>query len=159
MEETEVKEKKSTMLYLNQKDVEMAKRLKLNISQIAGSALEYVLKHSELQPVYTEIILLNQDIKRLKMENDVKTNEIKEIGARIIELEQKRKILENQLEISQRDTRIAKLFAELRDISSTYNYNMDKVWIASRDIRGALSKEGIDYDMGQLDAFVKRIQS
>ena len=42
-----VKKKKSTMVYLNKKHVAEAKLLNLNISQIAGSALEYVLKHSE----------------------------------------------------------------------------------------------------------------
>lgn len=153
------KKKKSTMVYLNRENVKQAKLLNLNISQIAGSALEYVLKHSEFQPVYTEIVLLQQDINRVKTDISMKKHEIGELESRLVQLEQRKNILDNQLSISQRDTRIAKLFAQLRDIAATYNYNIDKVLHEGRQVIKSLAEEGIEYTRKDLEVFIERIRS
>lgn len=152
------KEKKGTMLSLEKDLVETAKRLGLNMSQIMNATLKFVIENGTLQPVYTELFLVECDIERIESEIAKYGELVENLDNRREELVMIKADLEKQVQRALRDTEVAKLYQQLGDLCKAKRYNIEECWDATEDIRAQLAKHGLSYNKEGFKDLVQRFR-
>jgi antitoxin component of RelBE/YafQ-DinJ toxin-antitoxin module len=125
-------EKKGTMLNLEVDLVEKAKELGINMSNVVNTTLRYLIEGGSLQPIRTDLLLVQQDIKRVNNEMSLRKLELEGLQNRLSELINEEKTLEFGLTQVERDTKIAKILEKLR--SSILSGDLPETIITSPEV-------------------------
>ena len=114
-----VNEKKGTMLSLDVDIVDRAKALGINMSNVTNITLKYLVDGSSLQPIRTDLLLLQQDIARTRNELSLRSLEAQGLAARLEDLLTMEQNLAGMLRAADRDTELARSLEKLRSLIVT----------------------------------------
>lgn len=112
-------EKKGTMLNLDVSLVEQAKLLGINMSNVMNVTLKYLLEGSSLQPIRTDLMLVEQDIARVNNELSLRSLETQGLSARLEMLLAEQINLSSALVNAEKDTSLAKVLERIRSLMVT----------------------------------------
>lgn len=152
-------EKKGTMLSLEVKLVDKAKKLGLNMSQIMNETLRHIIKTGAFQPVHTQLVLVNADIE--KIDNEIKTNEelIENLKFRREELVSEATTLDEALGEDTSNTTVAQIYQRINDIVKANEFNAAAAWADTEDLRDQLKAHGVDYTYREFKNVVARLRT
>jgi len=107
------------MLNLDVSLVEQAKLLGINMSNVMNVTLKYLLEGSSLQPIRTDLMLVEQDIARVNNELSLRSLETQGLSARLEMLLAEQINLSSALVNAEKDTSLAKVLERIRSLMVT----------------------------------------
>ena len=151
-------EKKGTMLNLDAEMVEQAKLLGINMSNVMNVTLKYLLEGSSLQPTRTDLLLVEQDIARVRNELTLRNLEIHGLIARLERLLVEQSQLTSAVRDADKDTALAKVLEKIRSLMVT-SVRSEEI-LERKDLIGELESllsMTVTYDW--LETFKSRVMS
>jgi len=151
--------KRQTMLSLEENLVEQAKALRINMSHLMTETLRHVLDTRVFLPSRSELILTEAAIRKLSVLIPETENELLMMKSQLREMEASRAGIIDIIYQEGRDTNVAGLFQQLKDVIKAHKYDKDEAYKDSIEILSKLSQYNITYDERTFGLLVDRLRS